>query len=259
MNSKDLIKTLKKLSWVALIFAVAAVVISAIERKETSQVEEVRIEIAPLKDSTWMIRKGDILLTIERSFGYALESLPIISVEVERLERVLENDPFILNADVYVDAGNRVNIEIEQREPILRIIDNNQLNYYLDGAGKKMPLSNHFAARVLVATGNIPPFVPDFLKRDKHVLKDLYHMTRIIQQDEFMNALVEQIYVSNRGEYSIVPKIGKHNIILGSFNHLEEKIERLKIFYQEAMPYEGWRKYKTVDLRYEGQVVCKKR
>lgn len=259
MNSKELKRTLKKLSWVALLFVVAAVVISAIERKETSQVKEVRIEIEPLKDSTWMIRNSDIILTIERSFGYALESLPIVSVEVERLERVLENDPFILNADVYVDAGNRVNIEVIQREPILRIIDNNQLNYYLDREGKKMPLSNNFTARVLVATGNIPPFVPDFLDREKHVLKDLYFITKTILEDEFMNALVEQIYVSNKGEYSVVPKIGTHTIILGSFNHLEDKIKRLKIFYKEAIPYEGWRKYKTVDLRYEGQVVCNKR
>lgn len=259
MNSKELIKTLKKLSWVALLFAAAAVVISAIEKKETSQVAEVLIDIAPLKDSTWMIRNGDILLTIERSFGYALESLPIVSVDVERLERILENDPFILNADVFLDARNRVNIKIEQRQPILRIIDNNQLNYYLDRDGKKMPLSNHFAARVLVATGNIPPFVPDFLSQDKHVLKDLFLMTETILQDQFMNAMVEQIYVSNRGEYSIVPKIGDQKIILGSYHNLDEKIERLKIFYQEALPYEGWRKYKTIDLRYEGQVVCKKR
>ena len=222
------------------------------KRKESSQVEEVLIEIEPLKDSTWMIRKGDILLTIERSFGYALERLPIVSVDVERLERVLEKDPFILDADVYIDAGNRVNIEVSQREPILRIIDNNQLNYYLDSEGNKMPLSNHFSARVLVATGHIPPFVPDFQKRDKHVLKDLYQLTQVFQQDEFMNALVEQIYVSNRSEYSIVPKIGDQKIILGSINGLDEKIERLKVFYKEALPYEGWQKYKTIDLRYEG-------
>lgn len=259
MNQKDLIKTAKKLSWVVLLFAAAALVISAIERKETSQVKDVLIEIAPLKDSTWMIRKGDILLTIERSFGFALESLPIMSVDVERLERVLEMDPFILNADVYIDAGNKVNIEVVQREPILRIIDNNNLNYYLDRDGNKMPLSNHFSARVLVATGHIPPFVPDFQKRDKHVLKDLFYLTQVFQEDKFMKALVEQIYVSNRSEYSIVPKIGDQKIILGSIYDLEEKIERLKIFYKEALPYEGWQKYKTIDLRYQGQVVCKKR
>ena len=165
----------------------------------------------------------------------------------------------ILEADVYIDAGNRVNIDVSQREPILRIIDNNQLNYYLDSEGNKMPLSNHFSARVLVATGHIPPFIPDFKKREKHVLKDLFHLTQVIQEDEFMNALVEQIYVSNKGMYTIVPKIGDQKIILGSANGLDEKIERLKVFYKEALPYEGWQKYKTIDLRYEGQVVCKKR
>ncbi len=33
----------------------------------------------------------------------------------------------------------------------------------------------------------------------------------------------------------------------------------LKIFYKEALPYEGWNKYSGVSLQYDGQVVCKKR
>jgi cell division protein FtsQ len=35
-------------------------------------------------------------------------------------------------------------------------------------------------------------------------------------------------------------------------------LNRLKIFYKEGMPYEGWRKYETINLKYSGQVVCKR-
>ncbi|MCD8495579.1 MAG: hypothetical protein LRY45_02460 [Bacteroides graminisolvens] len=54
---------------------------------------------------------------------------------MERIERVLEEDPFVVDADAYVDSRSRVNVKISQREPMLRIIDNNGLNYYLDADG----------------------------------------------------------------------------------------------------------------------------
>ena len=258
MNQKELIRTFKRLLYIVLLFTAAALVISFIERKEASPANQVKIEIDRLPDGNRMINEKDVLLTIERSFGFELEGLPLGSVDVERLERVLEEDPFILNADVFIDARNGVNIRIIQREPILRIIDNNGLNYYLDRDGFKMPLSKHFSARVLVATGNIPPHVPDFLVRDRHILKDLYLLSHDLRNNEFYNALIDQVYVSNRGELSLIPKVGKQKIHLGKYTNINDKLNRLKIFYQEGMPYEGWRKYSSIDLRYKGQVVCQK-
>ena len=258
MTRPELIRTLKRVGWVGLIFLSAALVISAIERKDTSLAASVDIDIEPLPDSTWLINDEDIFTSIQRSFGFQMEGLPLSALDVGRLERVLNEDPFILEADVFVDAKNTLHIGIEQREPTLRIIDKNGLNYYLDGSGYKMPLSKHFSARVLVATGNIPPHVPDFLDRKKHVLKDLFQLKDLILEDDFFNALVEQIYVSNRNNYILIPKIGKQKIILGSMSDIENKLARLKTFYEEAVPYEGWRKYKTINLSFNDQVVCKK-
>ena len=65
--------------------------------------------------------------------------------------------------------------------------------------------------------------------------------------------------MSNLGEFTLIPKIGDQKILLGKVMDAGQKLERLKIFYREGMPYEGWRKYKTIDVRFAGQVVCKKR
>ena len=165
----------------------------------------------------------------------------------------------MLNADVFVDAKNQVHIEIEQREPVLRIIDKNGLNYYLDKFGKKMPLSKHFTARVLVATGNIPPFDPDFLQRKKHILKDLFELTNIILKDEFLEPMMEQIYVTSEKEFELSPNLGDQKILLGKMDNIDDKLFYLKTFYKEAMPYKGWQKYKTINLKFKGQVVASKR
>lgn len=259
MLQAELIKTLKKVGQLALVFLVASLVISAVARKGASSASGLSVSIEPLEGGHLLVDEKDILVTIERSFGFELEGLPLATIDVGRLERVLEEDPFILDANVYIDARNQINIEVEQREPVLRVIDNNGLNYYLDDSGLKMPLSKHFTARVLVATGNIPPHVPDFLTRKKHTLKDLFELARKLREDPFFDALFDQVYVSNQREYTLVPKVGDQKVILGPYENIDEKLRNLKVFYQEAVAYEGWQKYRTINLKYRGQVVCKRR
>ena len=257
--SAETLSTVKRASWIGLLFFAAFLVISAVERKEASLASELSIGIEPLPDGQLLIDDQDVRQAIERSFGYRLEGLPIGSIDVERLEKALEEEPLILDADVYIAANNRIKVGIVQRQPILRVMDNNGLNYYLDANGIKMPLSAHFAAKVIVATGNLPPHEPQFLNRKRNTLKDAFLLTKLIREDEFLNALIEQIHVSNRGEITLVPKVGNHKIIFGKFDSAAKKLQRLKIFYKEALPYEGWNKYSEISLQYDGQVVCKKR
>ncbi len=259
MDNSEIIRMVKRLIWLGLFFVIAVIIISAIEAKKGRSVADIFIKIATLPDGDSLINQEDVKVTIERSFGYNLRGIPVREIDVARVERVLENDPFVLNADVFVDAKNQIHIEIEQREPILRIIDKNGFNYYLDKDGKKMPLSKHFTARVLVATGNIPPFDTQFLQSKKHVLKDLFELTNIILEDDFLKPMMEQIYVNSSREYELSPNIGDQKILLGKMDNIDDKIFYLKTFYKEALPYKGWQKYKTINLKFKGQVVAGKR
>ena len=121
-----------------------------------------------------------------------------------------------------------------------------------------MPLSEHFTARVLVATGNIPPYVPNFLERERHLMKDVFRLTGLVNKDEFLAPLIDQIHVSNQGELTLIPKVGDQKILLGRIYGIDDKLKNLKIFYKEGVPYEGWRKFDTYNLKYKGQVVAEK-
>ncbi len=244
--------------WIFGLFLFFMLIVSAVERKEESRVANMDVSIDPLPGGYLLIDAEDVRQLIKRSFGYHLEEQPLGILNVERVERVLEEDPFVLDAEVHINAKNEVKIKVFQREPVLRIVDDNGLNYYLDGEGIKLPLSKHFTARVLVATGNIPPHSPDFLQRKKHILKDLFHLAKLILDDEFLKSLLEQIYVS-KGEFVLIPKVGEQKILLGKFDNVEDKLKRLKIFYEEGIPYEGWQKYRTINLKYNNQVVCKRK
>ncbi len=254
-----LLDTIKKIFWIGLLFAGAAVIISAVEQKRGQEATDLIIDIENLPDGHALIQQGDVLLSIERSFGHMLIGVPVGGINVERIERVLESDPFVSNADVYIDALDQVHIGIQQREPVIRVIDKNGINYYLDAAGEKMPMSEHFTARVIIASGEIPPFVPDFQDREQHVVKDLFQLTKRILSDDFLEPMIEQIYVNRNGEFTLTPKLGSHKIQLGTLKDLNDKLSRLEKMYTEVFPYEGWKKHKTINLKYKGQVVCERR
>ncbi len=258
MKQENLVRIGKQLLYIGLVFGALLIVLSAIERKQESTVRELFVNVQPLPDGNRLLVRTDVEKTLDVSFDEPMVGGPMQNVNVTRIEQVLEEDPFILDADAYLNARNELHIEVVQRKPILRIMDNSGLNYYLDASGQKMPLSKHFTARVPVATGNIPPHVPEFYEREKYVLTHVFELVKLIRKDVFFQPLVEQIHVNQRGEMTLVPKVGRQKIVFGEFADAKAKLRRLKIFYQEGMPREGWRKYKTINVKFDGQVVCEK-
>ena len=240
-------------------FLVAAIIVMMVQRKKANRATDVVIEISALQSGDFLIKSEDVMEIIERSFGHEIVGEPLGDIDMERIERVLEETPFVLSADAFVDAEEVVHLEIKQREPILRIMDKDGQQYYLDQAGVWMKRSDHFTARVLVATGNIPPYDPEFLSAEDNNLRSVFELTEKILKDEFLENLIGQIHVGREGEVQMVPIVGDQRIILGSIEDLDDKIFRLKTFYQEAMSRMGWNKYKTINLKFKNQVVCKKR
>ena len=89
-------------------------------------------------------------------------------------------------------------------------------------------------------------------------MKDLFALANYIIADDFLEAMIEQIYVNKRREFVLIPKIGNQSIIFGKYLDVEDKFFRLKTFYKKGMSREGWKKYHSIDLRFKGQVVCEK-
>ena len=229
-------------------------------RKKRSAIKDVIVDIHHLSDGqNDLIKEKDVRLIINRSQDEKIENKRLEELDVERIEQVLEQDPFIENAESFVDAAGNLNLKIFQRQPILRVIDNNNLNYYLDKNGVKMPLSKYFSARVPIVTGAVPPYVSDFLLRKKYALTQVFNLVQILNADAFFAPMIQQIVVDAAGEFTIIPILGDQKIRIGTLDDIDGKLDRLKIFYKEAMPYEGWKKYNSISVKYQGQIVCKKK
>jgi len=252
---------LRTYGWIGVAIAIGALAISAIGSREAAHVQTVAPVIEPLENGNTLVTEAEILDRLAASFTKPLDALNLGDIDIERVETVIEGQAFVADADAFVDNDLQLNISIRQRVPLLRIIAENGQNYYLDEDGIRMPLSETYTARVPVVTGNVVLWQDDFMDHPEHQLFQLVDLARYLREDTFLDALIEQVYINNNGELILAPKVGDQVIYLGRYRPetTQERLQRLKTFYREGLPYEGWRKYKSFDLRYADQVVAKKR
>jgi cell division protein FtsQ len=253
----------EKLVTLVTIFVLFVVIVAAFKSKNKSYSSGFRVEIVPFNDgvldSVYLIKNKEIEKIIRETFDIDPMHTKIAKIDPRLIEARLEQDAFVENAEVWLNISNQICVRIQQREPIMRIIDDNGGNYYLDKMGERVPISIYYAARVPIVTGNLPPYIQGFLKRDDYGLKYVFLLTKRLLADDFFSTNIQQVNINSAGEFTIIPLVGDQKILLGSYNNLEEKIQRLKIFYHKAMPYEGWKKYSVINVKYNGQIVCKKR
>jgi len=191
--------------------------------------------------------------------GGALVGRNLNEINIHKLENSLKNNPFIEYAKVYADMDGIVHVQIRQREPILRVINMANVHFYIDGNGLKIPLSENFTAKVLVANGFIDEdFTGKVDTLNSKLAKDLYRMAQFIKTDTLWDNQIEQLFVDLKGDIEMVPRVGDHKIILGDTDSLQTKFRNLLVFYKKAMPKVGWDTYKSINLKYANQIVCEK-
>lgn len=179
------------------------------------------------------------------------------------IENHVNDIQFIETAEVYTTITGTMKIKVLQRNPILRVINAKNQDYYIDRKGRLVPVKTGRSTRVLVASGHIPEKYSDTLDVSSpghsRLLNDLYVMSNYIRKDEFLRAQIEQIYVTDEKEFELVPKVGRHLILFGDIAGMEDKFRKLKVFYEQGMKKAGWDSYSRINLKYKDQVVCEKK
>ena len=207
----------------------------------------------------------DDIRSMVLNLGYG-EGMRIDLVDVAHLEKLLNNNSSIGYAEVYSTIDGVLKIELNQRNPILRVFTEYGDSYYIDENGWMMPLSDKFTSRVLVANGEIKTSfsmgyemnVMD-LKQEDQRLKDLYQLASYITNYSFLKAQIVQIYVKENGDLELVPRVGNQEILFGKATNIKERFDKLMIFYKQGLSKTGWNGYKRINLMYNNQVVCTKK
>ncbi len=194
-----------------------------------------------------LISKAGLQSLVQRRFP-KLDGALLSDLNKNDMESLVEKNPVVKCCEVFSTPGGVLHVTVTQREPVLRVFEGND-SYYLDEEGYHIPVFVNHAARVLVANGHISALPGDSV---------LIAMAEYIRSTRFWNAQIEQIYINEKGEFVLVPRVGSHLILFGDIDDMEEKFDKLKALYQQGWEPREWNYYKTVNLKYKGQIVCTK-
>lgn len=168
-------------------------------------------------------------------------------INLHEFENVVSENSLVEHAVVFMTIGGSVKTIITQRTPVARVNTGSEV-YYIDKQGLKMPLSNNYSARVLLVSGNI-------LASD---LPTVFELVKKIQGNEFLNNLIVGIQKSADKEYFLLTRLYNQRIELGEISGLNTKFKKLEAFYNKAILDNEVGNYRTINLKYNNQVVCTK-
>ncbi|MCU0433904.1 MAG: hypothetical protein MUC87_10660 [Bacteroidia bacterium] len=259
--------------WAGLAVAAIAVTGFAVKRHNARTCSKVNITInrQPRAADQLFITNDDVQRLL-RENGDVPVGKPVSEISIPALEKWLNSLPAVQSAEAFMGVDCEVNIVIQQRRPIARVITKAHESYYIDDQGTVMPWMAEYTAAVTPVTGNITETYGRLFERNLKAISadsalrspiladDIWHLCRVIDNDTLLRSQIAQIYIREDRNFELVPRVGSHRIVLGNIARLDEKFAKLRVFYTEGLRHTGaWDKYSVIDLQYEHQIVCTKK
>ena len=163
------------------------------------------------------------------------------TLDLKLVEDLLISNPMVANADIFRTPQGVLNVKLEERKPIARIINDNE-EFYIDNFGFRVPISKKYSARV-----------PIFYGRADKNLKDLVNLIKLIKTDSL--AKVEIIDLRNfKNSYVFGLRSFPFKIIWGKNSKNKQKIKKLKFLYS-YLRNKDFLKIEKVNLSFDKQIV----
>lgn len=196
---------------------------------------------------------------------------PSKSLDIKKIEKGIRKMEEIKDVKVFKNIGGTWKIEVWLRKPIARIFKSNGQSFYLDQDGFTISKTHLHTANVLVFSGeiheelsrqNVNEIINNDSLKNFRKLDEIYRISNYVCNDPLLRGLIGQVYLEKNGDFVMIPRVGEQRIVFGSAysdQQIKDKFIRLKVFYKEGLPYEGWEKYSEINVKYDGQIVCRKR
>lgn len=205
---------------------------------------------------TLFVSEKDVVQLITKSTGGRIKGQSMSAFDLRKLEKMLEDNVWIRDAELYFDNKEALHVIVTEREPLARLFTTAGKTYYVDRDQKLMPVSDKLTAKLPVFTGF--PEKKKLSSADSVLLGQVRDMAAFIQGNLFWKAQVSQIDITVEREFEMVPLVGNHIVKLGKGDDMAKKFHRLFVFYKEVLSKAGFDAYKTIDVQYVGQVVAVK-
>lgn len=255
MNKIAWKKRLIQAVWILAGIGTIVLMGAAMQHKNRKKCTDIKIEISGIEEHMFIDEKD--VLDLIQSKGKVTE-IAVAALDLRRMETSLETNPWVRNAEMYIDNQQVLQVLIEERQPVARVFTTQGGSFYLDSSGMRLPLSEKLSARVPMFTG-FPSDNIKLSKPDSVLLKDIVKIGAFVLADSFWMAQVAQIDIEPGRRYELIPIVGDHVVAIGNAEDLDAKFNRLYTFYKQAWLQKGIHYYERLNVQFDKQVVAVKR
>ena len=229
--------------------------IGFVEKKDSQRrFQSIEVRVKGIED-VYFVDEKQVLKSIMQEFPMLKAGISMQEVSLNQIEKMVETQGFVKNAEVFADLKGNVRVEITQYEPMARIVRPTAADGYISTEGVILPTSPTYTSRVMTVEG---AFAESLLKQ-KNIAEshpDLLELIRWIHEDEFWSAQITGLDIPKKNDIRLYQQVGKQVIEIGDATDLEEKFKKINLFYEQILPAKGWNAYSRVNVKYKGQIVC---
>jgi cell division protein FtsQ len=175
-----------------------------------------------------------------------VKNLIIENLDLNKSESRLVQNAMIRDAEVSVSLDGLLKAVVQPRKPIARIME--KTNAYLDQDNLIMPLSKEHTVNVPLVYGY-----------RESVQDKTFELINFIKNDELLKASFTQVTFDKRNEVSLSVRAFDFKVKLGKVEKLDHKMTNYKAFLAKMQKDNGLSEIKSIDLRFDNQVVVIKK
>jgi cell division protein FtsQ len=250
LNIKKIVSTIL---WSLLGVGTISILVAAIGKGDKTPCAGCVVKFNRMKDVRF-VNETDVL-NVLNEFSNPLQGKSIQSFDLKKMETALKSNPWIENANIYIDNSSKLQVVVKEKQPIARLFFTNGNSCYLDSNLKTVPLHAVFSARLPVFTG-IPNLRKDKSTRDSIFLNQIKNIAIYLKKNDFWMANIDQVNFNPQGNIEMIPKLGNYTILFGDGSAIENKFNNLSEFYFQVLQKKGWNVYSTINVGFENQIVA---
>ena len=258
INKQVIKRVLAIILWLSIGSGITLLLISAVGKEQKDLCKSIIVEYND-QFAFRMIDEDEIIFTLWPEANNTQPiGKPTSSVDLYSLEKQLERNPWIGNADIYFDQKRNLYLRVEQRNPVARLFTPEGTSFYIDEEYALLPVKFSAIISLPVFTNYIPlSNAPNAL--DTILMKRIVGLSNYIKSDPFWMAQIEQVNINADQSFEVVTQMGDQLIQLGVRNDWSKLFSKLKKLYTRIGEEGNWSKYTEIDLQYKDQAVCIKR
>lgn len=197
-------------------------------------------------------------LTQLRALTPVKEGTVYADINTDAVADSIRRYPWVKDVQIDERWNGIFTVEVTERQPVLVVLDRQGYpQYYLDRTGRQMPISKNTSFDVPIVKGNTPKFKAGTWIGDNSLRELGWALAQIEPQNQ---ALASSFYIRNSGSILMqTVAYGKAipiTVRLGLTDY-RARLENFWAFWHQAVLTRPDKRFRWVDLRFDGQIVSK--